>query len=77
MAKYHTTISQDEKYADIIEALDNISNEQAEANRLKRIEIKLKVHELNMTSLDGDEGNPTILEDSEADEYYKQLEDQA
>ena len=41
MEKYSTLISQDEKYADLIEAIDNVANELAEVNRLKIIELKL------------------------------------
>jgi uncharacterized protein YihD (DUF1040 family) len=66
-----------EMHTDYVKTLVAIANELAESNRLKRLEIKLKIHELNMTSLDNDSSEPTILDDNEADTYYAQLEDRA
>lgn len=59
-------------------ALTAIANELAEANRLKRIEIELKIHELNLTDLNpkDPEDSQTILDDAEYEDFLARLVDE-
>lgn len=80
MRKY-TDIQDGRKFTKMDLALiqQAIANELAEANRLKRIELRLKITELNYTmepvEHDDEEKFQPLMTDAEADSFEKQLEE--